>query len=109
MVLSSGARLAPFPAASMSGCYPRPAPDNPLLEPEDLRHEARLLDAGRAREAHDRAAGGPLDGGAEARSDRVLVLGPDLQHRVLSAVLDQELLVRKQLELVQHDDHPVLR
>jgi hypothetical protein len=35
-------------------------------------------------------------------------LGPDLHYRALLAVLDEELLIRKQLEAVQHHDHPVL-
>ena len=79
------------------------------LELEDLRHEARLVHAGRAGEADHAAAGGSLDRGAEARPNRVLVLGAHLDHRVLLAVLDQEFLVRQQFEVVENDGHVVLR
>ena len=78
------------------------------LEPEDLGHEAGLLDLYVAGESDHPPAGGPLHRGAEGRLDRLLELDADAGHHLLVALADQELLVGQQLQPVEQDDHRVV-
>src|SRR5262249_34338934 len=82
-------------------------PGNDLLELEDLAHEARLVDARRAREGDDVASGRSLDRGCVSGLNRLLVVVTHLDHTLLMPALDQERLVREELEATEDHDHPV--